>query len=417
MNSDDLGQFPKPASPQAPVEPIKAVSPTPEPAPVAPSSDYAPLYNDPFAKPAEPILAPQETPDKTPSFDDTPVTESVISEIPEIPAFEETPDEIPSVQPAVSPPEVSFTIPEFSNPEKSIVNTEPVQVTPISISESEVSPPVLKPIAPAVAQVAPQMIAATVPSRSSSIAPIIFIGLLLVAGIGLATTVFLFSQSTRLKNQLTDITQTLEKQKTTVTPTPTSTPIEVVTLTPSPTSEASISAFITPTLTATPTPIDSATPLLYAKQALKVAINREPNAQLILIKTENASDPINSITKYFFRQNLKTKKYFYVTILAKGNPAIIDNAIYVTPDNDIPSLNEAISSESFGIDLDQALKLSYTACLSGLCETASLKAQFIKSNTNYIWQLSFTPKDTTKDALIIQINSVTKEILYKSAGF
>jgi hypothetical protein len=338
---------------------------------------------------------------------------------PPVPAFEETPEEIPSVLPPIT------SIPEQDYAEETQtpvdISQTPVDIpqTPVDIPQAEtVSPSVVEDTySPPVLPTPPQAIPATLPTSPKSLAPIIFIGLLLIAGVGLAASVFLFSQSAQLKKQLTDITQTLDRQNTTVTPTPTATPIEVTTPTPFPTPIATNSGFVTPSVTPTPSSSPSAMPLLYAKEALKVALNREPNAQLILIKTENASDPANSITKYFFRQDLTTKKYFYVTILDKGEPAIIDKAIYVTPDNGIPSLNETVSSENFGIDLDKALKLSYDACLSGICQTASLKSQFIKSGDNYIWQLSFTPTDLSKGPLIIQINSITKEVLYKSPGF
>lgn len=451
MQDDVLGQFPKPAAPAAPVEPVQAPPAVNQYPAAAPAINDAPLYHDPFATQTLPVTEVSTTTPTEPTIPE-PIVETTP---PPVPAFEETPDEIPSVQSAYTPapsieplPADSFQtsqpepapiaeptpeqLPPLAQPDFSIPEVQPVVTPPVSSEPEAVPAPteITQPETPAIVTQAPpvtppvilQPSPATLPTSSApSLAPIIFIGLLAVAGIGLAASVFLFSQSAQLKRQLTDITQTLNKQDTTVTPTPTSTPIEVITpsILATPTPDSTISATPTPTVIATPTPmvINSATPLLYAKQALKVALNKEPNAQLILIKTENASDTVNSITKYFFRQDLKTKKYFYVTVLDKSDPAIIDKAIYVTPDNDIPSLNEAVSSESFGMDLDKAIKLAYEVCTSGLCQTSNLKSQFIKSNSNYIWQLAFTPTDITKSPLIIQIDSVKKEILYKSPGF
>jgi len=236
----------------------------------------------------------------------------------------------------------------------------------------------------------------------------------MIAGIAIAVAVFLFSESKQLKQQIQEITQTLEKQKTTVTPTPTPTIIEFLTPTP----DSTLSA--TPILTPTPyssVSAQTALPLKNASRALKVAINHQPNAQLILIKTDNATDPQAAITKYFFRENLTTKKYFYVMITGIGEPEIVDRSIYVTPDNNIPSLNDAVLGNTLGIDLDEAVALARSLCTSGLCETSSVRSQYIKSTDAAIWQLSFAPADITKEALIIQINAHTKAILFKSPGF
>lgn len=411
MSNDDLGQFPQPSQPQAPAEPVNPQSSVP----TEPDTN-APVYHDPFSSPTDntaklqiptPVIARN---DSDAAIPEPLVTPAVTSTAPTSPftQFEETPEEIPSVQPSFSQTGTAQT-PEYNPPAES--TTPIVEPTP----EPVFTPKPETPITPAPTPTPAPIMATSLPKNSPSLAPIIFVGLLIIAGIGLAMSVFLFSQSAQLKKQLADITQTLNSQKTIITPTPTPTPIEVATpsLTPIPTPTATPSGILNPT----PTPINSATPLLYAQQALKVALNRQQNAQMILIKVENASDPTTSVIKYFFRQDLTTKKYFYVTILDKGEPAIIDKAIYVTPDNNIPSLNEAIVGNTFGMDLDKALQIAYDACTSDLCKTANLKAQFIKSNDTFIWQLAFTPADTTQDVLIIQINSINQDILYKSPGF
>lgn len=288
--------------------------------------------------------------------------------------FEETPDEIPSATPVYTAP---------AEPD----NTQPL----------------------------PTEVPATMPSPKggSSFGSLIGLILLLISGVALAVTVFLFSQSQQLKKQLSEVTQTLEQQRTTITPSPTPTIIEFVTPTPEST-ESGLLILPTATLSAN---LTSVLPLADAAKALKVAIKHLPNAQLLIIKTENATTPSLATSKYFFRQDLTTKKYFYVLISGSSAPEIADKAIYVTPDNNIPSLNDFVTGNKLGVDLDEALRMASAVCTSKLCETATIKAQYLKSGTNLIWQLSFDPIDANKSTLILQLNAATKEVIYKSPGF
>jgi hypothetical protein len=356
MPNDDLGQFPSPTS-------------------VDPS-----ISDQPAGVPAESSLPIQE-----------PITNN-LEPVTSTPAFEQTPDEIPSVP-----------------------------ATPASFPETPTEPDIqpAPPQEPIPASPPPQEVLATVvPKGGSSFGSLITIVILLIAGVAIAAAVFLFSQSKQLKQQIQEITQTLEKQKTTITPTPTPTIFEFTT--PTPTPDSTISA--TPTPTVFPTPVstvsaETALPLFNASKALRVAINHQPNAQLILIKTENATTPRTASTKYFFRQDLTTKKYFYVMITGIADPEVVDKSIYVTPDNNIPSLNDLVLGNTLGIDLNEAVKIAYDLCTGGLCKNAVVKAQYIKSGDNVIWQLSFAPIDTTKDTQVLQLNAQTKAILFKSPGF
>lgn len=354
MPNDDLGQFP------TPTDSIPPVLPTP-------------LTPD-LTKPSETTL-PDLTSENRDQISDPPA-----------PAFEETPDEIPSA----------------------MTSAPLIQEAPAT---TELPPMVSEPEAP------PQPIPATsipTPNGGSAFGYFIAIILLLISGIALAVTVFLYSQSQQLKKQLADVTQTLEQQRTVITPTPTPTIIDF----PTPTSEATDSALLTPTPTPTAT-ISARTilPLAEATKALGIAIKHLPNAQMIIIKTENATSPTLATTKYFFRQDLTTKKYFYVLMTTGKNPEIVDKATYVTPDNNIPSLNDSVQGNALGLDLDEAIAMANAVCTSNLCTTAPVKGQYILSGANPIWQLSFTPADSTKGTLIIQINAKTKEIIYKSVGF
>ncbi|HCQ31599.1 TPA: hypothetical protein DIU27_04430 [Candidatus Collierbacteria bacterium] len=100
-----------------------------------------------------------------------------------------------------------------------------------------------------------------------------------------------------------------------------------------------------------------------------------------------------------------------------NDPEIVDKSIYVTPDSNIPSLNDMVLANTLGIDLNEAVKIAYGLCTSGLCNNATVKAQYIKSEENVIWQLSFVPSDTSKGTLVLQLNARTKDVLFKSPGF
>jgi hypothetical protein len=369
MQNDNLGQFPTPNTSSTP---LSAPS-------TAASQEANPLGGDNFAP-------------NTPQSDPTP------------PQFEETPDEIPTSNP-INEPDLSE--PRTNNYEPATPQNDPLP-EPITNNQEPITP-----------QIDP--IPATLPSNASKspFPSLIGIVLLVVAGLGISGSVFLYSQSSALKKQLTDITQTLERQKNVITPSPTPTSVEIPTptITITPTIDLSITPTATPTATPTIATNKTIMPIALAPQALKVGINHEPNAQLILIKAENAQDPAKSQIKYYFRNSLTTKKYFYVSVNGQNESEVVDKSIYVNPDNNIPTLNDLVLGNKLGIDYDEAYLIAEKLCLQTLCTNSTIKAQFIKSGDKTIWQLSLTPADTTKETLVIQIDSKTKEVLFKSPAF
>jgi hypothetical protein len=336
------------------------------------------------------------------------------------PAFEPTPDEIPSANFEATPKPTIEPISEPIVEPAPTPTSEPIQENKVDNSPLDNIFPELKtpdsiptPLTNNFAPITPasEPTLATVPPETKSpTSSLISIVLLLIAGVGITGSVFLYSQSAALKKQLTDITKTIDQQKTTITPTPSPTIIDIPS--PTPTPEASEEAVITPTPTASPSSIVSKEfiPLALAPQALKVGINHEPNAQLILIKAENATNPDLSLIKYYFRKDLTTKKYFYVSINGKNESEINDNAIYVNPDNNIPSLNDQVLGNKLGIDFEEAYDIATKLCTAS-CTDMAVNAQFIKSGTNNIWQLTIDP---TNKKHIVQINSQTKAVLFKS---
>jgi len=390
MPNDDLGTFPMPPQSSAtPAEPTQ----TPNTAQVEP-----PVPQN------EPIISsiPSDTdPASPPIIDVNEISPEPIRQ--ETPAFEETPDVIPSI--AQSSANLETELEKLVDANESLIE-----------KQNSIEPTLPEPLPePQPQEPAETPVAATVPPKTRrSNASIIIIILLIVAGIALAITVFLSQQTNKLKTQLEEITQTLESQKTTLTPTPSPSIYEI----PTPTISTESGTISTPSATPTISITDKLFPLANATSAFKVAINRSPNAQLILIKVDNAQDNTTAVTKYFFREDLTTKKYFYVAINSKGIPEIIDKQIYVTPDDNIPSLNDDLTSNKLGIDLDEAIRISFTQCANQeTCTSSPIKAQYIKTGTGIIWQLSIYTNGLSGTPLMIQINAETKAILYKSPEF
>lgn len=223
--------------------------------------------------------------------------------------------------------------------------------------------------------------------------PLIIITLLAVT----ATSLFYF-QNQQLKTQVQDLTNTLEAQKTLPMPETTPKPL------PEPTVE------ITPEATPTATP-QTETEI---QQALSLAQQKYPNAQLILITSDNPHLEGQTITKYWFRQEPNTKKYLYVSFIA-GESSLVDQQIYVSPDNNIPSLNQRLKEDKLGLTPAQVLSHTNSLCQDPKkCQQAtSIKLQFLDTGTNLLWQVTYQVPDEPKPTLF-QIDSLTKEVVYQS---
>lgn len=370
------------------------------------------------ASPTDPLPPTDPTPPTTPPQTEIPAEEILpLTTTQATPSpFEETPDEIPSIASPATPEPITQPEPSLdliNEQEKLVAANEDLieKQTP-----QEFFPPLAEPEPqPKMDQPAPTPTPATLPPKSgSSVAPIIIVILLIIAGLGLASAAFLSIQTNKLKTQLNEVKDTIEKQQTTLTPTPSPSTYEIPTPTISPSATNSATPSATPSISIT----NTLAPLGNAPAALKIAINHSPNAQLILIKVDNVTDPTTAVTKYFFREDLSTKKYFYVAVSGTNIPEIIDKQIYVTPDDNIPSLNDTVLTNSLGIDLKDVLTLTYAQCANqSLCTSSPVKAQYIKTGTGIIWQLSVYTKGLTATPLMIQINAETKAILYQSPEF
>lgn len=398
MPNDDLGSFPMPQqTPSAPIESVVADT-------VAPPPSTAPTPNQEEPSQTEPVMPTTQegTPPTAPPPIISPEALPLEPQTPPLSTFEETPEEIPS--------QLTSSVSADEHEEFAVANESMIEKQSPLISPPAPQPEQTKPV-----ETPPK---AALPPKSRSLAPVIIVVLLIVAGVGLAAAAYLSNQSNKLKTQLSEITQTLEKQKTTLTPTVTPTVFQI----PTPTIATQGAIIATPSATPTTIPVtnntDQTLPLANAAAVLKVAINHSPTAQLILIKVDNATDPTTVVTKYFFREDLTTKKYFFVSISSNGIPELIDKQIYVNPDNNIPSLNDAVLANKMGMDLDETLKLTYTQCANQeACTAAPVKAMYINTGSGITWQLSLYTNGLSATPLLIQINAETKAIIYKSPEF
>lgn len=300
--------------------------------------------------------------------------------------------------------------------------TPPSSPTEPAVPSTPLEVPLTDEVAPDLSQspeVSPRTVASTLDSSEvkpmpiptpATIAPsrpfpVVTILLLLISTAAIAAAYFFYRQNITLSQQLTEIERTLEQQKikeNQATPTPT----------PSPTLE------ITPTgtisATPTPTPVISDNSVFGQISAvITAAQTKYPTAQLLMVTVTGVENPTTMITKYWFRQNESDKRYLYILKEAGRDPALVDQQVYVTPDNNIPSLNQLAAAGQLGIDLPEALGIAGTACPPNFsCNFTPASAQYIKAGTT-LWQISYKPTNGSRP-FVIQIDSLTKKVLYKN---
>ena len=278
--------------------------------------------------------------------------------------------------------------------------TTPPASPPLELERSEIplsgTIPIYTPPAP------PATPAAFTPSRPF---PIVTILLLLISVAAIAAAYFFYQQNSVLGQQLAEIEKTLAQQRikeNQVTPTPTPT------IEPSPT--GTISA--TPSLTPTPT-AQSGTVFGTINSVIATATAKYGNAQLLMITVSAAENPATAITKYWFRQTESDKRYLYILSEPSKDLALVDQQVYVTPDNTIPSLNRLAAAGQLGLDLPEALTIAAAACPPNFsCHFTPVSGQYIKAGVS-LWQVSYKPTDGSKP-FVIQIDATTKKVLYKN---
>src|SRR3990167_7560398 len=217
-------------------------------------------------------------------------------------------------------------------------------------------------------EVAPDL--TTPPSRPF---PIVTILLLLISVGAVAAAFFFYQQSRSLGQQLTEIERIQQQQKIKENQT-------IFTPTPAPTLELSPTGTISATLTITPTPAPvSGTVFGTINSVIATATAKYGNAQLLMITVSAAENPATAITKYWFRQTETDKRYLYILSEPSKDLALVDQQVYVTPDNTIPSLNRLAAAGQLGLDLPEALTIAAAACPPNFsCHFTPFTARYIK---------------------------------------
>ena len=120
------------------------------------------------------------------------------------------------------------------------------------------------------------------------------------------------------------------------------------------------------------------------------------------------------VTKYWFRQAPELKQYLYISSIA-DELTLVDQQTYVSPDNDIPSLNKRLKENGLGLTITEVLSLTSALCEQPeFCQQATtVKAQFLDTSTNLLWQVTYQIEDQV-EPLVFQVDSLTKEVVYQS---
>ena len=296
-------------------------------------------------------------------------------------------------------------------PSNTTVETSPVKLTD-EVAPDLSTPPIIEETSNSVPEpievIAPEPAApipATMPTSARKPFPIVTTLLLLISIGAIAATYFFYQQTKSLNAQLTQITQTMQQQQIKENQTiPTPTPDE-----------------INPILTGTPIipPAPIATPSATGKvfgniqTVIATAQKQYPTAQLIMIKTESFQDPTLAVIKYWFRQTPTDKKYLYVMAEPNKDLVVVDQQVTVAENTLIPSLNQLAADSQLGVDLPEAVSISSAACPTTFnCAITSISGQYIKSSVT-LWQITYSPTNNSQ-AFVVQIDTTTKKILYKS---
>jgi hypothetical protein len=147
---------------------------------------------------------------------------------------------------------------------------------------------------------------------------------------------------------------------------------------------------------------------------ISLANQKYPNAQLLMVTASGAETATTTIIKYWFRQDQTTKRYLYVLKELGKQPSLVDQQVYVTPDNNIPSLNPQATAGTLGLDLDEAIALASATCPTTIsCIANPITALFVTKDNITRWQITYKPTDGSKP-YVVQIDSTTKAILFRS---
>jgi len=305
--------------------------------------------------------------------------------------------------------EIKLTDPVISNDLRSNNNTppDPPQITTQSSNESIIEESTkdadqlrLKP--------------ANVPiSPTKPTSAIIITGLILLSLIGIGLATFFFIKTSHLQEQINSNLDPNNKSNNNIQSNSTNDPKQINLPQTSP-----------PVISSAPiNPLASFDQL---DKILKLAFQKDPQAQLLMITAENILLPHQLLLKYWFRStdDLGLKTYFYLLTQPGSNIKLFDQNIYIAQDNNTPSINADANSHNLGSDLDTIHKLVQEtviskANLSSDPDTAS--AQFVKAKLNdstevNIWQITYHYLDRTTP-VVVQINAQTNNVIFTNIKY
>jgi len=243
--------------------------------------------------------------------------------------------------------------------------------------------------------------------KESSKPPIVTLLLVLIAVGAVALTSYFYIQSQRLNSQLNQLSQTIDNQRISPTPTIEITPSVTIEITPTATESLLPTISITPSLA-----VDTLSVWGDAKSVLSLAQTSYPNATLLMVDAAYVQPGKELIAKYWFRTATETKKYLYILKDSSKELSLVDQQVYLTPDNNIPPLNTLVKDSGLGIDFDKAISITKEICPKNFdCTTAEVSGKYIKSGGTTIWQI--TLKNATK-SFVVQIDSLTEKVIFKN---
>jgi len=311
--------------------------------------------------------------------------------------------------PSPSSPLTDPVAPDISAPPK----TEDTPVQNIDKPEKEIETKPESP--PQKTKPEPELKPASVPKTSSKTLFIVIFLLLTIAGI--STAFFLYTQNNQLKDKVANLNTDIQKQEIAERSSLSSSDEDKIT-TEETTIATSNTSFSVPTTAPTPITIsttDSPTKTFSVFTPLfELATSKYPDAQLLLISATNLQQD-NPTIKYYFRQEPDKVKYFYILNDTDSGLNLFDEQVWVSPDNNIPSLNDRAKNNQLGADLDTVLKLTNTLCSekhSDCDQATSIKAQLIDSNVT-LWQITYQLPNASSP-LVYQINSQTQSLIFRS---
>ena len=315
----------------------------------------------------------------------------------------------PDISASPKPKSAPTPDPDQSFPESEI-STEPEPATDTGVdippqkpkTEPDVTPPPQ-----------PELKPASAPKSTSKTLFTIILLLLIIAGV--STAVFLYTQNNELKDLVSNLDSNIQQQEI----------ADRASLPPTEEDESSTvttanTEFTIPTKASTPivisTPLSSPLTQTFAifTPLFELATSKYPDAQLLLISASNLQQNTPTI-KYYFRQEPDKVKYFYILHDPETGLSLFDQQVWVSPDNNIPSLNDRAKSDQLGADLDTILNLTNSLCSenhSNCDQATSIKAQLIDSNVT-LWQITYQLPDSSSP-LVYQINSQTQNVIFRS---